>query len=59
LGTFRQMAYWLAIVDERSFTRAAARLHVSGGLDAARKAVPRADARPARQHPPRDATVIA
>jgi DNA-binding transcriptional LysR family regulator len=29
LGTFRQMAYWLAIVEEGSFTRAAARMHVS------------------------------
>ena len=29
MGTFRQMAYWLAIVEEGSFTRAAARMHVS------------------------------
>jgi DNA-binding transcriptional LysR family regulator len=29
LGTFRQMAYWLAVVEEGSFTRAAARMHVS------------------------------
>jgi DNA-binding transcriptional LysR family regulator len=29
MSTLRQMAYWLAVVDEGSFTRAAARMHVS------------------------------
>jgi DNA-binding transcriptional LysR family regulator len=29
MSTLRQMAYWLAVVDEGSFTRAASRMHVS------------------------------
>jgi len=29
MTTVRQMAYWLAVVEEKSFTRAAARMHVS------------------------------
>ena len=29
MSTLRQMAYWLAVVEEGSFTRAAARMHVS------------------------------
>jgi DNA-binding transcriptional LysR family regulator len=29
MSTYRQMAYWLAVVEEGSFTRAAARMHVS------------------------------
>ncbi len=29
MTTFRQMSYWLAVVEEGSFTRAAARMHVS------------------------------
>jgi DNA-binding transcriptional LysR family regulator len=29
MSTIRQMAYWLAVVEEGSFTRAAARMHVS------------------------------
>lgn len=29
MTTIRQMAYWLAVVDEGSFTRAAARMHIS------------------------------
>ena len=29
MTTFRRMAYWLAVVEEGSFTRAAARMHVS------------------------------
>src|SRR5918998_2760066 len=29
MTTFRRMAYWLAVVEEGSFTRAALRMHVS------------------------------
>ena len=29
MTTIRQMSYWLAVVDEGSFTRAAARMHIS------------------------------
>ena len=29
VGSYRRMAYWLAVVEEGSFTRAALRMHVS------------------------------